>query len=265
MQIQHQAAKKGENFPVVSFMLQRSERINTLIFYDYVRALDNIADDPYQTADARLAALMDIDSNEQLWAKRYREAVEVGQIDPQFAQKLHEAFVQDTQKSRYQSWDELMNYCALSAMPVGRYLLWLWREDTADVAASDALCALLQILNHLQDMKQDYEKLGRLYLPKNGMREHGASEAMLTASQISPPLRAVLDAMLAECDLLYLKAYRLPRSLKGRRHRFMAGWTLQLAKKLMQALYDNDPLAERVRLTKRQYLLAGVGALRYVF
>ena len=77
-------------------------------------------------------------------------------LSPSHALDLVEAFRLDVTKIRYANWAELMDYCRLSAMPVGRFVLDVHGEEPAPGAASDALCAALQMINHLQDCAADY-------------------------------------------------------------------------------------------------------------
>ena len=110
-------------------------------------------------------------------------------------------------KLRYADWDELMDYCRYSAMPVGRFVLDVHGEDRATWPANDALCAALQVINHLQDCAKDYRELDRVYLPHDVLAAHGARVEMLARRQAlagaargrSPTLaartRALLDAL----------------------------------------------------------------------
>ena len=86
-----------------------------------------------------------------------------------------EAFRRDVTKLRYADWGELMDYCRYSAMPVGRYVLDVHGETRATWPLTDALCAALQIINHLQDCAKDYRALDRVYLPLDTMAAQGAT------------------------------------------------------------------------------------------
>ena len=110
---------------------------------------------------------------------------------------LIDAFKQDATRRRYADWYDLMGYCNRSAAPVGRFLLDLHGEDPTHWVASDALCNALQVLNHLQDCKDDYLALDRVYLPGDRMAAHGASVANLAEDHASPGMRRVLDDVLA--------------------------------------------------------------------
>src|SRR5207244_6814385 len=108
---------------------------------------------------------------------------------------LH-AFRLDPVKLRYRDWDDLMGYCRYSAAPVGRQLLALHSESRATWPASDALCAALQVLNHLQDCAVDYRLLDRVYLPLADLDAAGGGVEMLATPAASPGLRRVVDTML---------------------------------------------------------------------
>ena len=94
-------------------------------------------------------------------------------MPPRHALDVLIAFRMDVTKLRYENWDEVIHYCRYSAMPVGRFMLDVHGESTSTWAASDALCAGLQINNHLQDCGKDYKNLNRVYLPRDALRQPG--------------------------------------------------------------------------------------------
>ena len=81
----------------------------------------------------------------------------------------------DVTKLRYRNWDELIDYCSLSAMPVGRFVLDVHGEPRSTWPANDALCAALQINNHIQDCGADYRNLDRVYVPLDALAAAGAT------------------------------------------------------------------------------------------
>src|SRR5262249_39281391 len=91
-------------------------------------------------------------------------------------------------KLRYRDWDDLIGYCTYSAMPVGRFVLDVHGESRAIWPANDALCAALQIINHLQDCGKDYRELDRVYIPLDAFAEAGADVEALGADRASPAL-----------------------------------------------------------------------------
>ena len=118
------------------------------------------------------------------------------------ARELLVAFRQDAIKTRYANWDELMEYCRYSAMPVGRHVLDLHGEDRATYAPSDALCASLQVLNHMQDCAKDLAALDRCYLPQDCWRGTAPPSMICAAPAETPGLRRVFDAMLDRTEAL---------------------------------------------------------------
>ena len=100
-------------------------------------------------------------------------------MPPRHALDVLIAFRMDVTKLRYENWDEVIHYCRYSAMPVGRFMLDVHGESTSTWAASDALCAGLQINNHLQDCGKDYRDLNRVYLPRDALAAAGASVEQL--------------------------------------------------------------------------------------
>ena len=104
-------------------------------------------------------------------------------LSPRHAQDLLKAFRLDATKLRYADWDDLIDYCAYSAMPVGRFVLDVHGESRATWPASDAICAALQINNHLQDCGKDYRNLDRVYVPLDALAAAGTSVEALGAAE----------------------------------------------------------------------------------
>ena len=106
---------------------------------------------------------------------RLRSALAERSLSPRHAQDLLAAFKLDATKLRYRDWDDLMHYCSYSAMPVGRFVLDVHGESRSTWPANDALCAALQVINHLQDCKEDYLNLDRVYLPLDVLAAGGTT------------------------------------------------------------------------------------------
>lgn len=260
-----------ENFPVGSRLLPPALRPHVATFYRFARAIDDIADNPDLAPEdkiARLSRFADAltgpdDADPALeTARRMRRSLAETGIAPRHCLDLIAAFKQDAVKLRYADWAELMGYCALSANPVGRYLLDLHGEDPAGYPASDALCSALQVLNHLQDCGEDYERLDRVYLPLDWLEAEGTGVEALESPRVEPPLRRVLDRCLDGVDALLDDARRLPVRLANARLAMESRVILYLAERLSARLRKGDPLAERVALSRLDFLgcgLAGAG------
>jgi squalene synthase HpnC len=255
-----------ENFPVGSFLLPARLRPHVASFYAFARAIDDIADNPELPAAEKIARLDGFAAAltgrppgpgfEK--AERLRESLLATGVPAQHGLDLIAAFKRDAVHLRYADWDELIRgYCMLSAAPVGRYLLDLHGEARTGWTASDALCNALQVLNHLQDCQDDYRKLDRVYLPHAWLAEAGAGVADLDAPAASPGLRRVIDRCLDGTDALVAVARRLPGQLRSRRLAMESAVIVAIAERLSRLLRRRDPLAQRVQLSKLQFLGCG--------
>jgi len=252
-----------ENFPVGSWLLPRALRPHITIFYRFARAIDDIADNPDLPADEKLVRLKCFEDAlrgcetenpvlETVHLMR-RSLAETG-VPARHCIDLITAFKQDATKLRYADWDDLMGYCVLSAAPVGRYLLDLHGGSNHGYGPSDALCMALQVINHLQDCKNDYQALDRVYLPVDWMAEAGATVEDLVGTASSPALRSLLDRILnATADLLD-GARSLPDGLRRRSLAMESAAIIAIADRLIEQLRVRDPLGPRVQLTKVGYL-----------
>ena len=256
-----------ENFPVGSSLLPKALRPHVATFYSLARATDDIADNGDLTPDQKLDRLdrferaltgeLTDDPNLQKSYAVVKSSAATG-VPVRHSIDLIHAFKQDAIKLRYDDWDDLMGYCILSASPVGRFLLDLHGEDPAKYPFSDALCNALQVLNHLQDLKDDYRTLDRVYLPGDWMAQKGVFVADLDADVASPGLRAVIDQCLDACEGLMTDARRLSTQLDNRRLRMEASVIVRLADRLITLLRNGDPIAGRVALTKMDFVICGI-------
>jgi hydroxysqualene synthase len=262
-----------ENFPVGSLLISRRLRPHVHAYYDFARVIDDIVDtDRLAPAEkiARLNAMEDVVLGRRQAPPRRdaQTAVRVGRalaatgVPVGTATDLIVAFRRDAVKNRYDSWDELVEYCRYSANPVGRFLLCLHGEDPATFGPSDALCTSLQVLNHLQDCASDLRLLDRCYLPLPWLAREGVSLDDLGACRASPGLRRVIDVLLDRVDDLNEQAGRLPGLVRDRRMRLECAVIVGLAQRLAARLRREDPLAGRVKLSRGDVLRAGLGALR---
>lgn len=251
-----------ENFPVGSWLLPAHLRPHIAVFYAYARAIDDIADNPDLSADEKIsrlsgfAAAVEGATDEPAFATahRMRRSLSETGVPVQHCLDLIAAFKQDAVKLRYKDWDDLMGYCVLSAAPVGRYLLDLHGGSRDGYGPSDALCMALQVINHLQDCREDYLRLDRVYLPLDWLEQEGAVVADLAATSSSPELRRVLDLSLGATSNLMVEARRLPLGLKSRRLALESGAIVAIAERLIKLLRNRDPLAERVKLGKAGFV-----------
>ena len=262
--------RSDENFPV-GVIVSRRLRGHVHAFYRFARNADDIADsatlapdDKIARLDTMEAVLLGTTDTGSPSATELRASLATTGVTPRHAQDLLVAFRQDASKHRYADWNELQDYCRWSAMPVGRHVLDLHGEAAATWPASDALCTVLQVLNHLQDGAKDLKALNRCYLPDDLMRDFGTGVDDIAGPAETPGLRRVFHALLDRCDALNAEGSALPGLVRDRRLRLETGVITNLARRLARRLRHRDPIATRVKLTKADAVLSVLVALRHL-
>jgi len=214
-----------ENFAVGSLLLPRKLRPSLAAIYAAVRIADDLADEPASGVDARVALTE--------W-ERGLEAASLGLPAPHFAQRacghvirefglpldpfraLFRAFRRDTVQQRYESWDELLDYCRDSANPVGHLVLLLFgARDPELFRASDQICTGLQLVNHWQDVAADARR-GRIYLPAEDLARFKVDSEALLRGDDTPELRALLAFETARARALLEQGGTLLAATAGR-------------------------------------------------
>jgi squalene synthase HpnC len=245
---------RDENFPVASWIIHPRHRALILAFYNFVRTADDIADHATLAAQDKLDLLDLLEAelvgkgDTQPEAVKLRRALAERSMPPRHALDVLTAFRMDVTKLRYENWDELIHYCRYSAMPVGRFMLDVHGESTSTWAASDALCAGLQINNHLQDCGKDYHNLDRVYLPRDALQAAGASLEALGAGRAPAPLLQCLHALAARTELLLNESKSLAAEVKDFRLGLEISVIQAFADRIVRLLKVRDPLSERVHL-----------------
>jgi squalene synthase HpnC len=221
----------SENFPVASRVLPRHARAHLLAIYGFARLVDELGDapagerEPADAAAARLAALDWLEAElerafrgeaEQPLLMRLQPTLSACALTREPFLRLIEANRLDQRVSRYQSWEQLRGYCALSADPVGELVLAVLGLATpARIALSNSICTALQLIEHCQDVAEDLAR-GRVYLPAEDLARFGAGEADLRAAHASAPLRETLAFEVQRARGLLAAGTPLIAQLRGR-------------------------------------------------
>ncbi len=256
---------RDENFPVASFVLKREYRAAIMDFYRFARLADDIADNARSSPAEKLTLLADMRAGIEGHSSVSPEAgtlcatLAAHGLDTRHAHDLLTAFESDARNEPTPNWDALIDYCRYSAMPVGRFVLDVHREARSTWPASDALCAALQIINHLQDCAKDYRALGRVYLPGDLLAAHNSCAAELLHSAATPELRAVIRELAKRAQALLAESAGFSAMIRDTRLAIEVAIIHRLAVSLAHRLATRDPLAERVH--HRQLEAAGL-ALR---
>ncbi len=259
---------RDENFPVASWIIHPRHRALILAFYNFVRTADDIADHATLGERDKLAYLDLLEAellgrgDSQPEAVNLRLALAQRAMPPRHALDVLTAFRMDVTKLRYENWDEVIHYCRYSAMPVGRFMLDVHGESPSTTwAASDALCAGLQINNHLQDCGKDYRDLNRVYLPRDALAAAGASVEALGEGRASAPLLQCLHSLAARTEMLLNESKSLSAEVKDFRLGLEISVIQRFADKIVQLLKVRDPLSETVHLGPAELLAHSVGGI----
>ncbi|QPF86912.1 squalene synthase HpnC [Bradyrhizobium genosp. L] len=258
---------RDENFPVASWIIHPQHRGLILAFYNFVRTADDIADHATLPAEEKLRYLDLMEAellgngDTQKEAVTLRRAFAERGMPPRHALDVLVAFRMDVTKLRYETWDDVIDYCRYSAMPVGRFMLDVHGEDISTWAASDALCAGLQINNHLQDCGKDFRNLNRVYLPRDALAASGATVEMLGEAKSPPALLKCLQALAVRTETLLEDSRSLAAEVKDFRLGLEISVIQAFADKIVGLLKVRDPLSERVHLSPVELLLQSLGGV----
>ena len=247
---------KNENFPVASFLIAPRNRPPVLAFYNFVRAADDVADHASVPAEEKLQLLEEMraslegESDAVPEGVRLRTVLKERGLSPVHALDLLEAFRRDCTKLRYRDWDDLVDYCRYSAMPVGRFVLDVHGESQSLWPANDALCAALQVINHLQDCAKDYRELNRVYIPEPMLTAAGITVAALGEDKANPALAGVIAALARKNAELLDISRPFARGIHDGRLALEVDLIQTLADDLNTMLIHRDPLSQPVHHSK---------------
>jgi squalene synthase HpnC len=219
-----------ENFRVASPVLPRALRADLYALYGFARLVDDIGD---EAPGDRLAMLDWLDTElEAMYAgrpehelmQRLLPTVRAHAIPPEPFRRLIQANRLDQEVSRYATFDELMEYCRLSADPVGHLVLYVFDSASPErVTLSDRICTALQIVEHLQDVGEDFER-GRVYLPLDDMERFGCDADDLAKRPTPEAVRRVVAFEALRARRLLDEGAPLARMLPWRAGLAVAGF-----------------------------------------
>ena len=264
------ASGKGhtdENFPVASFLIAPEFREPILAFYRFARIADDVADNEHASVHDKLALLETMratlagDSDASPECLRLRDILDDRNLLPEHALDLLEAFRRDVTKQRYADWADLMDYCRYSAMPVGRFVLDVHGEKRMSWRANDALCAALQVINHLQDCAKDFRLLNRVYIPQDMLAAAGITVEELHKPKSSPALLAVIRGLAQHTQVLLGEARIFSSQIRSRRLALEVAVIQRLAEDLVHRLMTRDPLSDNVHHSKTQAAMLAMASI----
>ncbi|MEU9326758.1 squalene synthase HpnC [Streptomyces canus] len=237
----------GENFPVAPFFLPKDWRTDLVAVYGFARLVDDIGDGDLAAggADARLLGVSPTEAEDRLLLldafeadldrvfdgtpghpllRRLQATVRRRSLTPEPFLGLIAANRQDQLVTRYETYDDLLAYCELSANPVGRLVLAVTGTSTPErIRLSDAICTALQIVEHLQDVAEDLGR-DRIYLPAEDMKRFHVQEADLAAKTAGASVRALVAYEAQRARELLNEGAPLVGSVHGRLKLLLAGF-----------------------------------------
>jgi len=196
------AREHYENFPVISFFIKKELRKHIAIIYWFARTADDLADEGnlpdeqkiirLNDFELRLTSLLKGNFDTDYEAALYNTITSYN-LSSQVFYHLIAAFRQDLVKKRYYSFEELLDYCKLSANPIGRLILELHGiRDEKAYYYSDRICTALQLINFYQDVKTDYDR-GRIYFSKDEMDKFCVTDNMFELCENNVNLQTLVN------------------------------------------------------------------------
>jgi squalene synthase HpnC len=220
----------GENFPVSPIVLPADIQADLRAIYGFARLVDQVGD---AAEGDRLALLDAMEADlDRIWSGTPRmpvhqalvATVRTRDLPPEPFHRLVAANRQDQMVNRYETFDDLVRYCTLSADPVGRLVLGVFGAATPErIALSDRICTALQLIEHLQDVAEDH-RAGRIYLPRTDLVAYGVSEADLVTSPASSAVRALTAFQAERARAVLDEGTPLVRTVPGRLRLALAGF-----------------------------------------
>jgi phytoene synthase len=258
-----------ENFSVASMLLGRATRAHLTAVYGFARLVDQIGD---EVEGDRLTLLDEFEQDlhrvydgapHHPLLQRLAATVRVCDLPREPFLRLIEANRRDQRTTEYFTFDELVEYCDLSANPVGELVLHVFGAATPDrIALSDRVCTALQLVEHWQDVGEDFRR-GRIYVPAEDLVRFGVESTDLGARATSPPLRRLLAFEVERARRLLDEGAPLVAHLRGRGRIAIAGYVgggRAALDAIAAANYDVLPVAPRA--TGRRRMQKTVEALR---
>ncbi len=252
--------KKEENFPVGMFV-EKNKHLIIDAYYRAAREADDVADAIDVIYDDKIAKLKDLERD--FWeARTESSAAKLGKIfkqenlDNSLYTDLLSAFRKDCDGFKPQIWEQLLDYCRYSAAPVGRFMLALYDESTTTYLPAEGLCAVLQIVNMLQDIKFDVCKLRRCYIPKELLNKFMVCETDFCLQQSTPQVKALFLYVIERLEAMLKDAEILISLVNNRSLRVELCVIFSLTNCMLKKIKKGDVVANKIKLSKLDWFRA---------
>ena len=237
-----------ENFPVVSLFIKKEMRKHVAIIYWFARTADDIADEGNFTAEERLLKISNF--NERLahilagnYADEYEYAlyltINEKKLTPVYFFNLLKAFKQEIFQQKWNTFNDILDYCTNSANPVGRLILELYnvRDDKA-FYYSDKICTALQLTNFYQDVSIDILK-NRIYFPIDEIEKFGVKLKSFELNENNDNLRQLVKFNVERAESFFREGENLLNYLSGRLQ-YEIKWTILGGRAILKKIIKSD-------------------------
>ena len=257
--------EENENFPVSSFLISKRFKKHIKNLYLFARNADDIADNSFLESSKKKKILLQFDEiiksktkTEYIFLNNLIDTLNETQVSSEYPRNLLKAFLQDSSKVKYDNWGQLIDYCNKSASPVGRFVVNLHLEHKRNSSTimkkiyrgCDDLCNSLQVLNHIQDCKEDFLKLNRVYIPSIYFKEENLEVGMMLDERNRDKILRVLSKCLFKVENLLDDSRQNIKLIKDNSLRKETFVIFNIAKKLTELLKKEDPIKKKVKLSR---------------
>ena len=249
-----------ENFPVGMMIFDKKRRQLIADYYRFARYGDDIADNPDIKPQSKIKQLDEMEDI-FLGRKKYKgkKLDFISKLREKFCQDnlafslatdLLIAFRRDASGFDYQTWAQLTDYCKYSAATVGRFMLAIHNEHPSTYLPSASLCAALQIVNHVQDIKYDALVQKRIYIPSDIMKKFKVSLEDLTKDTETPELRKAIEYIMEKIRGMIKDGALLPMIIRDKWLKTEICIILSLTNIMIKKILKGDVLAKEIKLSK---------------
>lgn len=254
-----------ENFPVILFTVPKKIRKHIAIVYQFARQADDLADEDSISQNERLNLLNEYENDfiETLNGKfkndfwlALKNTIDLFRIDKQLFLDLISAFKQDVVKNRYESDNEILDYCKRSANPIGRILLKIFNIENKDaIIASDKICTALQLTNFYQDVSIDIKK-NRIYVSNEMLKKYLINEKDFYELIYSEKIKLLFQE-LTEKTLKMFEEGKVIQKYVPKSFLIQMRMTILGGEKILYKIIENDydVFNKRPKLNKKDFLL----------
>lgn len=256
-------SKHYENFPVSSFLIPRKHQLKIKAIYWFARTADDIADEGSIPSEKRMEYLTQFEKEFNLALDKKSEIIYMnflGQIvienklNPNYFLMLLNAFKQDVNKNRYNSFDEILDYCNRSANPIGRLVLEVFNYRSEELMIlSDKICTSLQLINFIQDTKIDISR-NRLYYPIDELENFKVSESDLLCLKMNDNIKKLIKFNVDRAKEIMNQGKELTENLKGK-FTVEIKWTILGGEEILKKIekIDYNVVAIKPTISKLDY------------